>query len=100
MSEPYMSQIEMFGFDYAPKNWALCAGQILPIQQYAALFSLLGTTYGGNGIQTFGLPDLRGRIPISMGQGPGLPAYAEGATGGEQAHVLQTAEIHLHNPRI
>jgi microcystin-dependent protein len=100
MSEAYISQIEIFGFDFAPKNWQFCAGQLLAIAQQQALFSLLGTTYGGNGVQTFALPDLRGRAPISMGQGPGLPAYSEGEAGGQEAHVLQTSEIPLHTHRM
>jgi microcystin-dependent protein len=96
MSEAYISQIEIFGFSFPPKNWAACAGQIMPIQQNQALFALLGTTYGGNGQTTFALPDLRGRVPISMGQGPGLPNYSEGQVGGEETHVLQTGEMPSH----
>jgi microcystin-dependent protein len=96
MSEAYMSQIEMFGFPFAPKYWQLCAGQLLAINQNAALFSLLGTMYGGNGVQTFALPDLRGRVPISLGQGPNLPNYTQGAAAGEETHTLQTSEMPTH----
>lgn len=100
MSEAYISQIEVFGFPFPPKNWSACAGQTLAIAQNQALFSLLGTTYGGNGTTTFALPDLRGRVPISMGQGPGLPNYTEGQAGGEEMHVLQIGEIPLHTHRM
>jgi microcystin-dependent protein len=100
MSEAYISQIEIFGFSFPPKNWANCSGQIMQISQNAALFSLLGTTYGGNGVQTFALPDLRGRVPISMGQGAGLPNYSEGQVGGEETHVLQTSEMPSHTHRM
>ena len=100
MSEPFTSQIEIFGFNFAPKNWAFCAGQIMAINQNQALFSLLGTTYGGNGVQTFALPDLRGRAPISMGQGPSLPNYTQGQVGGEQTHLLQIGEIPSHTHRM
>lgn len=96
MSEPYLSMIEAFGFDFAPRGWALCAGQSLPINQNAALFSLLGTTYGGNGVTTFNLPDLRGRIALGFGQGPGLSSYPQGAPGGEEAHQLLAAEVPPH----
>ncbi len=72
----------MVGFNFAPQGWALCEGQLLQISQYTALFSLLGITYGGDGIHTFALPDLRGRMPIGMGQGTGLPNYVIGQTGG------------------
>ena len=96
MSEPYLSMIEAFGFDFAPRGWALCAGQTLPISQYAALFSLLGTTYGGDGVRTFNLPDLRSRIALGFGQGPGLSSYPQGALGGEEAHQLLTGEVPSH----
>ena len=71
MAEPFLGEIRAFGFNFAPRGWAMCNGQILSIAQNTALFSLLGTTYGGNGQTTFGLPDLRGRVPIHLGQGPG-----------------------------
>jgi microcystin-dependent protein len=93
MAQPYLGQIEAFAFGFAPKNWAFCAGQILPIAQYQALFALLGTTFGGNGITTFQLPDLRGRVANSFGAGPGLANYDLGQTGGEEGHVLTMTEM-------
>jgi microcystin-dependent protein len=82
MAQPYLSQITMFGGNFAPKNYALCNGQLLNIQQYTALFSLLGTQFGGDGIRTFGLPNLQSALPIGMGQGPGLSNYTIGQIGG------------------
>ena len=93
MAQPYLGQIEALPYNFAPKGWAFCAGQILPIQQYAALFSLLGTTYGGNGINTFALPDLRGRVALAFGQGLGLADYTLGQAGGEEAHTLTLPEM-------
>jgi microcystin-dependent protein len=97
MSEAYISQIEIFGFDYAPRNWANCAGQLLSVNQNQALFSLLGTTYGGDGLTTFAHPDLRGRVPVGFGQGPGLPNYDLGQRSGEENHALSTTEMPVHN---
>src|ERR1700760_1736706 len=91
MSTPYMSEIRMMSFVFAPKGWALCNGQILPINQNQALFALLGTTYGGNGSTTFGLPDLRSRTPLHLGGG-----LTEGEKAGEESHVLIVSEIPLH----
>jgi microcystin-dependent protein len=91
MAEPFLSEIRMMSFEFAPKGWALCNGQLLPINQNQALFSLLGTTFGGDGRVTFGLPDLRGRTPIHVGSGHTL-----GERGGEQAHTLSIAEIPTH----
>ena len=91
MSEPFLSEIRIMSFGFAPRSWALCNGQFLPINQNQALFSLLGTTYGGNGQTTFALPDLRARIPIHMGSGHTL-----GERGGEPAHTLSIAEIPTH----
>jgi microcystin-dependent protein len=91
MAEPFLSEIRMMSFSFPPKGWALCNGQLLPINQNQALFSLLGTTYGGDGRVTFGLPDLQGRTPIHMGSG-----HALGERGGEQAHTLSIAEIPTH----
>jgi microcystin-dependent protein len=91
MAEPFLSEIRIMSFVYAPRSWALCNGQLLPINQNQALFSLLGTTYGGNGQTNFALPDLRGRTPIHMGQGHTL-----GEQGGEQAHTLSISELPTH----
>jgi microcystin-dependent protein len=91
MGTPYMSEIRIISFNFAPKGWAFCNGQFLPINQNQALFSLLGTTYGGNGQTTFALPDLRGRTPIHIGQG-----YTQGQIGGERAHTLVTSEMPQH----
>jgi microcystin-dependent protein len=91
MPEPFMSEIKLTSFGHAPKGWALCNGQLLPINQNQALFSLLGTTYGGNGQTTFALPDLRARVPIHVGSGHTL-----GEVGGEQAHTLSIAELPTH----
>jgi len=93
MSEAFLSQIELFPFDYAPRNWALCAGQTLPINQNQALFALLGTTYGGNGTSTFMLPDLRGRLAVGEGTGPGLSPYVLGQAGGSEGYALTQAEM-------
>ena len=97
MAEPFLGQIESFAFGYAPRNWAQCAGQLLAITQNQALFSLLGTTYGGNGVSTFALPDLRGGVPIGQGSGQGLTPRTLGETGGEEAHALQIGEMPPHN---
>ena len=97
MSEPFIAEIRMVGFNFPPKGWATCNGQLLAISQNTALFSILGTTYGGNGQTTFALPDLRGRVALHMGQGPGLSPYDEGQIGGEESHTLLTSELPLHN---
>jgi microcystin-dependent protein len=91
MAEPFLSEIRMMSFNFPPKGWALCNGQLLPINQNQALFSLLGTTYGGDGRVNFGLPDLQGRTPMHMGNGHTL-----GERGGEQNHTLSIAEIPTH----
>jgi microcystin-dependent protein len=91
MSEPFLSEIRLMSFSYAPRGWALCNGQLMPINQNQALFSLLGTTFGGDGRTTFALPDLRGRTPIHVGSGHTL-----GERGGEQAHTLSIAELSTH----
>jgi microcystin-dependent protein len=96
MSEAYISEIRIFGFSFAPRGWAQCNGQMLQISQNQALFSLLGTTYGGNGVQTFALPNLQSRVPMHFGQGPGLSNYSLGQVAGEEAHVLQQTEIPAH----
>jgi len=97
MSQPFIGEIRMFGFDFPPRGWALCNGQTLSIAQNAALFSILGTTYGGNGTTTFQLPNMQSRIPYNWGQGPGLSNYSLGQVGGEENHTLLTSEIPLHN---
>lgn len=91
MSENFLAEIRIMSFNFAPQGWAMCNGQFLPINQNQALFSLLGTTYGGNGQTTFALPDLRNRVPIHMGNG-----HTEGETGGQQAHTLSTNELPMH----
>jgi len=99
MSEPFIGQIQAFGFNFAPRGWQLCQGQLLSISANAALFSLLGTTYGGNGTTTFGLPDLRGRAPNGQGQGPGLANYNMGQSAGTENVTLLPAQMpqHSHN---
>jgi|GEM_PF-285782 len=95
--DPYIGSIEMFGFQFAPQNWAKCNGQLLPISQNNALFSLLGTQYGGDGRTTFRLPDLRGRVPIHQGQGPDGNRYSVGQTGGSSSVALSSDEIPAHD---
>ena len=97
--EAYIGQIEAFAFNFAPTGWAMCAGQLLSIAQNSALFAILGTTYGGNGVQTFALPDLRGRISLGVGTGPGLPPATLGERSGEETHTLLWTEVppHSHN---
>jgi microcystin-dependent protein len=95
MSEPFLSEIRIMSFVFAPKGWALCNGQLLPINQNQALFSLLGTTYGGDGRVNFALPDLRGRTPIHEGSGHTL-----GEKAGEQAHTLSIAELPTHTHAV
>jgi microcystin-dependent protein len=97
MSDAYIGEIRTFGFNFAPQNWATCSGQLTSIQQNTALFSILGTTYGGNGQTTFGLPDLRGRAPIHWGTGPGLPTVTLGEIAGEENHLLLLSEMPMHN---
>lgn len=97
MNSPYIGQIFMYGYDWAPKNYALCANAQLSIQQNAALFSILGTTYGGNGTSTFALPDLRGRTYVGWGQGPGLSDYVLGELTGTQAVTLLQSNLPQHN---
>ncbi|SEL22883.1 Microcystin-dependent protein [Aquimarina amphilecti] len=97
--EGYISEIRLWGPNWAPRSWALCHGQLLPVSQNNALFSLIGTIYGGDGRTTFALPDLRGRIPIGPGNGPGLSPYSEGQTGGSEINTLNVTQlpIHTHN---
>ncbi len=94
--DPFIGEIRMFAGTFAPTGWAFCNGQLLPINQNTALFSLLGTTYGGDGRTTFALPDLRGRGPIHAGQGPGLSNRQLGESGGEERHTLIASEMPAH----
>ncbi len=96
MSDPFIGEIRMFAGNFAPRGWALCNGQLLPIAQNTALFSILGTTYGGNGQTTFALPDLRGRVPLSSGQGPGLSPYTLGEMAGSESVTLLTTQMPTH----
>ncbi|HEY2705905.1 MAG TPA: tail fiber protein [Candidatus Dormibacteraeota bacterium] len=95
MGEPFLAEIKMVSFGYPPKGWALCNGQIMPINQNQALFSLLGTTYGGNGITTFALPNLQARVPIHVSS-----AHALGETAGEESHTLVTSELPAHTHTV
>jgi len=97
MSEPFLGMIAIYPYNFAPRGWAFCQGQILPIAQNTALFSLLGTTFGGNGQTTFALPDLRGRCPNSSGQGPGLSGYDLGQQGGTENVTLTVGQMPAHN---
>lgn len=97
MADPFVSEIRIFSFNFAPKGWAFCNGQILPISQNTALFSLLGTTYGGDGKSNFALPDLLDRAPMHPGQGPGLSLHDLGETGGSETVTLLESEIPSHN---
>lgn len=95
MSEPFLAEVRIVGFNFAPRGWALCDGQILPINQNQSLYSLLGTTYGGDGRTTFALPDLRGRVPIHVGASNGTH-HSEGQKGGEETHTLAANEMPQH----
>ena len=97
MSDPFVAEIRMVGFNFAPRGWATCDGQLLPISQNTALFSLLGTFYGGDGKSTFGLPNLGGSTPIAAGQGAGLSPYSLGQSGGTTSVTLLQAEMAQHN---
>ncbi|MDF1873413.1 tail fiber protein [Vannielia sp.] len=97
MSEPFVGEIRMFGGNFAPRGWAFCDGQLLAVSQNDALFSLLGTIYGGDGRTTFGLPDMRGRIPIHKGHGPGLSERRLGSKGGEEHVTLTTNQLASHH---
>src|SRR5690554_6808450 len=98
--ESFIASIIMFGGNFAPRGWAFCHGQLLPIHQHSALFSLLGTTYGGDGITTFALPDFRGRVPVGFGQGPGLPNINLGQTGGSETVTLTQNQMPQHTHPI
>jgi microcystin-dependent protein len=96
MADPFVAEIRIFPFNFAPKGWAWCDGQLLPLSQNTALFSLLGTTYGGNGKSNFALPDLQGRAPMHPGQGPGLSLHDLGEQGGSETVTLLESEIPAH----
>jgi microcystin-dependent protein len=97
MADPFVAEIRIFPFNFAPKGWAWCDGQLLPLSQNTALFSLLGTTYGGNGKSNFALPDLQGSAPMHPGQGPGLSLHDLGETGGTETVSLLESEIPSHS---
>jgi microcystin-dependent protein len=98
--EEFLGEIRMFAGNFAPRNWAECNGQLLPINQLQALYSIIGTTYGGDGITTFALPDLRGRAPIHAGNGPGLTSRPQGSTGGTENIYLTVQNLPAHNHLI
>jgi microcystin-dependent protein len=97
MSDPYVGQLTLVSFNFAPIGWELAQGQIMPISQNTALFSLLGTQYGGNGTSNFALPNLQGNVPVGVGQGPGLSQYFQGETGGSSTVTLLASETPNHN---
>lgn len=96
MADPFVAEIRIFPFNFPPKGWAFCNGQLMPLSQNTALFSLLGTTYGGDGKSTFALPDMQGNAPVHPGQGPGLSLYDLGQIGGSETVTLLESEIPLH----
>ena len=100
--EPFVGEIKLVPYNFAPRGWALCNGQIIAISQNTALFSLLGTMYGGNGISTFALPDLRGRVAVGVGQGPGLSNYDQGQVAGVETVTLNQTQMpaHVHTVRV
>jgi len=100
MANPYLASITLFAGNFAPSGYQFCDGQILAIQSYSALFSLLGTNYGGNGTSTFALPDLRGRVPIGFGQGAGLSNYVFAQSGGSESHTLALPQMPAHTHAI
>lgn len=97
MADPFVAEIRIFGFNFAPRGWAFCNGQLMPIAQNTALFSLLGTTYGGDGRSTFALPNLQGNAALGVGQGPGLSLYDLGEIGGSSSVTLLASEVPTHN---
>jgi len=100
MADPFLAEIIMFGGNFAPRGWAFCDGQLLAISQYSALFSLLGTTYGGDGRTTFALPDLRGRVPVGPRRGPGLTDRKLGEKGGAEHNTLNVTQLPSHNHSV
>jgi microcystin-dependent protein len=100
MAEPFLGQINIFPYNFAPRNWAFCQGQLMSIAQNTALFSLLGTTYGGNGQTTFALPDLRSRVAVGSGQGPGLSSYVLGEVSGTESVTMTIETMPSHNHTV
>lgn len=100
MADPFVAEVRIFPFNFAPRGWAWCNGQLLPLSQNTALFSLLGTTYGGNGFSNFALPDLQGRASMHPGQGPGLSLHDLGETGGSETVTLLESEIPAHSHAV
>ena len=100
MSNPYLGEIRTFAGNFAPQGWALCQGQLLPIAENTALFQLIGTTYGGDGVNTFALPDLRGRLPLHQGTGPGLSPRSIGQMGGAEQVTLGEAQLPAHSHTV
>lgn len=100
MADPFVAEIRIFPFNFAPKGWAWCDGQLLPLSQNTALFSLLGTTYGGNGKSNFALPDMQGRAPMQPGQGPGLSLHDLGESGGSETVSLLESEVPSHSHTV
>jgi microcystin-dependent protein len=99
-SQPYIGDVMVVGYNFCPRGWAAADGQLLPVAQYSAAFSLIGTVYGGDGRTTFALPDLRGRVPIHHGQGPGLPLHRPGNVFGIDSYTLTTAQLASHNHTV
>lgn len=100
MAEPFTAEIRIFGFDFAPRGWAFCQGQLMPISQNTALYSIIGVMYGGDGRTTYGLPDLRGNAPMKSGDGPGLTPRREGDMGGEATVTLLQNQMPAHSHRL
>jgi microcystin-dependent protein len=100
MSQPFIGEIRMVGFNFLPAGWALCDGQLLPIAEYEALFALIGTTYGGDGLTTFAVPDLRSRSPMHIGQGPGLTQRGLGEAGGSESVSVTIRELPAHSHQL
>ena len=100
MADPFVAEIRICGFNFAPRGWAFCNGQVLPIAQNTALFSLLGTTYGGDGRVSFALPDLQGSTPLGPGQGPGLSLYDLGQSGGQETVALDASQMPAHTHQL
>jgi microcystin-dependent protein len=101
MSDPFVGEIKLFGGNFAPAGWAMCAGQLMPISENETLFNLIGTLYGGDGQETFGIPDLQGRVPVHAGQGPGISqTYVQGEKDGVENVTLSTQQIPIHNHAV